>query len=96
VAPETSRSADPVEAAPEAEDDDEADEFSIFETEESPSEPEEDGFDPVAAAPGNGAPLLDLEAARARLGEDLLKTLETKFAGRLSEVRRVDGRDHLF
>lgn len=42
------------------------------------------------------APTLSVEAAKARLGPEILQALESKFNGSLTEVRSPDTKDQLF
>ncbi len=42
------------------------------------------------------APLMDIEAARAIIGNPILDTLDAKFKGSLTEMRYPDENDRLF
>ena len=42
------------------------------------------------------AALITIEDARVKLADDILKTLQERFNGKLTEVRRVDAKDRIF
>ncbi|MGB0416797.1 MAG: hypothetical protein ACPGKS_08110 [Coraliomargarita sp.] len=48
------------------------------------------------AVPVSEDALITLDAATAKLGPEILATLDAKFKGKLSEVRHLDGRDLIF
>ncbi|MGB0744803.1 MAG: hypothetical protein ACPGSB_09785 [Opitutales bacterium] len=54
--------------------------------------PESAGVEALAVA----GPTLTLDEASARLGPEVLQALETKFNGKLCEVRVIDEKDQLF
>lgn len=42
------------------------------------------------------AALITIEDARVKLADDILKTLQERFNGKLTEVRRIDAKDRIF
>lgn len=63
-------------------------------------EDDEDGNAPardlkVALKPQSTGPLITLDAARAKIGENVLQVLDARFKGELSEVRHLDDQDLL-
>ncbi len=61
------------------------------------SDPSLDAIGLVDALPTRGqkAPLITLEAAQAKLPPEVLKALEEKFMGSLTQVRHRDERDQM-
>lgn len=62
------------------------------------SDPTLDAMGLVDALPtrGQGEPLIPVEEAQAKLPPEVLKALEEKFKGSLTQVRHRDERDQMF
>lgn len=77
---------------------DEVLDFSTTDIESDINDDREDDFDRLecTSIPVGNEALLTLELASAKLGANILQTLDARFKGKLSEVRRLDERDLIF